>query len=114
MKTAKLMMSAITLALLGLNPAIAAEPAKAGTQAKPVATSKADEECPPITEKSTRPRADVKAEGAQAAKSTAGKGEYDCPAPSRASTKKRADVKAEAKTAVKKGDTGGGEADVKK
>ena len=95
----KLTLSALALAIASMGPAWGAKP---------------DEECPPTTEKSTRARADVKAEGKKAAKGAEGKGEYDCPAPSKVSTKERKDVKAEAKEAVKKGEVGKGEADIKK
>jgi hypothetical protein len=96
---AKLLLSALALAVASMGPAWSAKP---------------EEECPPTSEKSTRARADVKNEAKQAAKRPEGKGEYDCPAPSKVSTKARKDVKAEAKEAVKKGEVGKGEADIKK
>ena len=96
---AKLLLSAVALAVASMGPAWSAKP---------------EEECPPTTEKSTRARADVKGEAKEAAKRPEGKGEYDCPAPSKVSTKSRKAVKEEAKEAVKKGETGKGEADIKK
>jgi hypothetical protein len=111
-----LTLAALAIALFGAQGALAADTGKAAPAKKPVAAapSAADIECPPITEKSTRSRADVRAEGKAAMKAGIGKGEYDCPDPSKVSTKSRAEVKTEAAEAVKKGQTGGGEADVKK
>jgi hypothetical protein len=113
MKTIKLTLAAIALALVGLTPATAQDTKATVKPTAATAVSKADEECPPITEKSTRSRADVRKEGKQAVQSGAGKGEWDCPKPGK-DVKARAAVKAEAKEAVKKGEVGKGEADIKK
>jgi hypothetical protein len=98
MKSAKLIATGIALAIMSMGPAWSAKP---------------EEECPPVTEKSTKSRADVKGEATAAVKKGEGKGEWECPKPGK-DVRARADVKAEAKEAVKKGEVGKGEADIKK